>query len=99
MMRLAASMTVCLVLAACGSAPRREAPSIPERSRPPPPPADLASIPDAVPRDEPRSMRGNPASYEVFDERELPILVDGRLIGAATHFELRCTPDALVVVV
>ncbi len=39
------------------------------------------------------------ASYEVFDERELPILVDGRLIGAATHFELRCTPDALVVVV
>ncbi len=39
------------------------------------------------------------ASYEVTDERELPIRVDGRLIGAATHFELRCLPDALVVVV
>jgi hypothetical protein len=30
------------------------------------------------------------ASYEVLDER---------LIGAATHFELRCLPDALVIVV
>jgi len=39
------------------------------------------------------------ASYEVFDERELPIVLDGRLIGAATHFEIRCIPDALVVVV
>ncbi|HMX09099.1 MAG TPA: hypothetical protein PKA87_16300, partial [Microthrixaceae bacterium] len=39
------------------------------------------------------------ASYEVLDERELPIRVDGRLIGAATHFELRCLPDALVIVV
>ena len=39
------------------------------------------------------------ASYEVLDERELPILVDGRLIGAATHFELRCLPDALTIVI
>lgn len=39
------------------------------------------------------------ASYEVLDERELPIRVDGRLIGAATHFELRCLPDAVVIVV
>ena len=39
------------------------------------------------------------AAYEVLDERELPIRVDGRLIGAATHFELRCLPDALVIVV
>lgn len=39
------------------------------------------------------------ASYEVLDERELPVLVDGRLIGAATHFELRCLPDALTIVV
>lgn len=39
------------------------------------------------------------ASYEVRSERLLPIRVDGRLIGAATHFELRCLPDALVVVV
>jgi len=30
---------------------------------------DVANIPDAVPRDEPRSKYGNPASYEVFGKR------------------------------
>jgi len=35
----------------------------------PPPPPDLASIPDAVPRAEPRSRYGNPASYVVFGRR------------------------------
>jgi rare lipoprotein A len=35
----------------------------------PPPPRDLASIPDAVPRPEPRSRYGNPTSYEVFGQR------------------------------
>src|SRR5690606_27721217 len=30
---------------------------------------DLEAIPDAIPRDEPRSARGNPASYEVFGKR------------------------------
>lgn len=39
------------------------------------------------------------AAYEVLSERLLAIRVDGRLIGAATHFELRCMPDALIVVV
>lgn len=39
------------------------------------------------------------ASYEVLSERLVPVRVDGRLIGAATHFELRCLPDALTVVV
>jgi rare lipoprotein A len=33
------------------------------------PPADLASIPDAVPKVEPRSLRGNPPWYEVFGRR------------------------------
>jgi rare lipoprotein A len=42
---------------------------MPERSTPPPPPADIAAIPDAVPRPEPRSTRGNPLSYEVFGQR------------------------------
>jgi rare lipoprotein A len=42
---------------------------VPERSTPPPPPADIAAIPDAVPRLEPRSTRGNPLSYEVFGQR------------------------------
>lgn len=39
------------------------------------------------------------ASYEVTSEREMPIVVDGRMIGAATHFELRCLPDAVTIVV
>ena len=30
---------------------------------------DVSKIPDAVPRDEPRSKYGNPASYEVFGRR------------------------------
>ena len=30
---------------------------------------DLSSVPDAVPRDEPRSRYGNPASYEVLGKR------------------------------
>jgi rare lipoprotein A len=34
-----------------------------------PPPADIEAIPDAVPRDEPRSRYGNPESYEVFGKR------------------------------
>jgi rare lipoprotein A len=63
-----------LLLAACSSGPppRRTSPprpSVPERTTPPPAPADLASIPDAIPRHEPRSTRGNPASYEVFGKR------------------------------
>jgi rare lipoprotein A len=56
-----------LLVSACSSTPRK--PSIPERSTPPPPPADIAAIPDAVPRAEPRSSRGNPVSYEVFGKR------------------------------
>jgi rare lipoprotein A len=35
----------------------------------PRPPPDLASIPDAVPRAEPRSRYGNPPSYVVFGQR------------------------------
>lgn len=34
-----------------------------------PPPANMASIPDAVPKDEPHSRYGNPESYEVFGKR------------------------------
>jgi rare lipoprotein A len=35
----------------------------------PPPPADAAQVPDAVPRPEPRSALGNPAFYEVAGKR------------------------------
>jgi rare lipoprotein A len=66
-MRIALTAAAAVALAACGSAPPR--PSGPERSRPPPPPASLDAVPDAVPRVEPRSSRGNPVSYEVFGKR------------------------------
>jgi rare lipoprotein A len=66
-MRAALVGLLGLVLAACGSTPHRA--SGPERSRPPPPPGNLDAIPDAVPRIEPRSSRGNPVSYEVFGKR------------------------------
>ncbi len=66
-MRIALLATLGLLVAACTSTP--PAPSVPERSTPPPPPADLDAVPDAVPRIEPRSSRGNPVSYEVFGKR------------------------------
>ena len=34
-----------------------------------PPPADVDTIADPVPRAEPRSARGNPPTYEVFGKR------------------------------
>jgi rare lipoprotein A len=59
-----------LSLSACLSAPPRSVP--PNPAAPPPasapsPPAD--SVPDAVPRVEPRARNGNPPFYEVFGKR------------------------------
>jgi rare lipoprotein A len=50
--------------------PRVTAP-VPQRApgEVPPPPADIASIPDAVPRVEPRSALGNPPFYDVLGKR------------------------------
>lgn len=60
-MRAGWTAALCTVaLAACSGAPLRDAPR---------PPADPASVPDAVPRAEPRSARGNPPFYEVFGQR------------------------------
>ena len=53
-----------LALAACTSQPPRRAPP-----PPPPPPVDAGSIPDAVPRPEPRSRSGNPPFYVVNGRR------------------------------
>ena len=50
------------VISACSTAP--EKPAVPKRS-----PAQLAKIPDAVPKDEPRSELGNMKTYEVFGKR------------------------------
>jgi rare lipoprotein A len=54
------------LLAACSSQPPRRSPPPP---LPPPPPVDAGSIPDAVPRTEPRSRSGNPPFYEVRGKR------------------------------
>jgi rare lipoprotein A len=65
---LAASLPLtALLLAACSASPRR--PAVPERQPMPPAPADLAHLPDAVPRAEPRSAHGNPPFYEVYGKR------------------------------
>lgn len=47
----------------------RTPPHTPPDAAVPPPPRDLAAIPDAVPREEPRSRYGNPETYEVFGRR------------------------------
>lgn len=67
-----------VLLAGCSVLPRPRIPlPLPETRKPTPPPAgnvpappgDLAAIPDAVPRIEPRSRYGNPETYEVFGKR------------------------------
>lgn len=63
--RLTLAAGAALALAACGTSPsdsvRSDGP--PER-----PSADVADVPDAVPKDEPPSRYGNPPEYEVFGE-------------------------------
>ena len=70
----ALALPLCLAIAAgmtaCFSAPpRREIPS----TAPPPPPAERPpppdSVPDMVPRNEPRSRNGNPPFYDVMGKR------------------------------
>jgi rare lipoprotein A len=67
---------LCITLAGCSlarstsrSSPERPTTSIPSGSAVPQPPPDVLSIPDAVPRAEPRGTRGNPPFYEVFGKR------------------------------
>lgn len=46
----------------------------------PPPPANIAAVPDAVPRTEPRSAHGNPPFYDVLGQRYYVLLsADGYL--------------------
>ena len=74
----ALASAVFLALAACSTTPRREPPppQAPEPVAPQtPPPAkpstkpDVSKIPDAVPKVEPRSKRGNPPFYTVLGKR------------------------------
>ena len=66
------ALALAAVLSGCAGAPRVSAPpptvQVPPRSTPPPP-ARLLDVPDAIPRAEPRSIYGNPPSYEVFGKR------------------------------
>jgi rare lipoprotein A len=72
----AVAVVLCITLTGCSLArrhpetPRASVPSsIPSGSAVPQPPPDVVTIPDAVPRVEPRSTRGNPPFYEVFGKR------------------------------
>jgi len=67
---------LCISLAGCSLTrphpkPARPATTttVPSGSAVPQPPLDVLSIPDAVPRAEPRGSRGNPPFYEVFGKR------------------------------
>lgn len=55
-------LPLCFILTACGTSVERD-------RAPVSPPGDISAIPDAVPRDEPRSRYGNPESYVVFGKR------------------------------
>ena len=56
---------LCTGLSACGGSSYifDDQDSAPSERR------DLSNVPDAVPRDEPRSRYGNPSSYKVFGKR------------------------------
>jgi rare lipoprotein A len=62
------ALPVVAVLPGCGLLQRTPDPP-PADTAVPAPPRDLDAIPDAVPRDEPRSRYGNPETYEVFGKR------------------------------
>ena len=55
------------ILAGCSIAARRPAPASPEPVLSPP--SSVESVPDAIPRPEPRSAHGNPPFYKVLGKR------------------------------
>jgi rare lipoprotein A len=61
MMQKLIPFILMLLLSACGALPEKD--SAPSRA------PDVSSVPDAVPKYEPKSKYGNPASYEVFGKR------------------------------
>jgi rare lipoprotein A len=79
--RATAAALAALAPAACSVVAHRAAVPAPPPAAPlPPPPADVTAIPDAVPRPEPRSARGNPPFYDVSGRRYFVLAVaDGYL--------------------
>jgi rare lipoprotein A len=65
---LAATCICTLVLSGCSIANRR-APPAPVPEIVPPPPANVDTTADAIPRKEPRSAHGNPPFYKVLGKR------------------------------
>jgi rare lipoprotein A len=71
MRRLHGSLLASALIVAGCAGPAIRTPTHPTPTVPPPSPipADIESIPDPVPRSEPRSARGNPAFYDVLGKR------------------------------
>jgi rare lipoprotein A len=72
--RVSATALALFVLSACSLTQHRQTPPAPAPPVAPPPaapapPAGIGSIPDAVPRVEPRSAHGNPPFYDVLGQR------------------------------
>ena len=61
--------TLVCVLAACSTLRRPETTAPPVSVELPPAPLNLESVPDAIPRPEPRSAHGNPPFYNVMGKR------------------------------
>ena len=70
--RLFKTLALSLLLTACSTRPTLERDGIDHTF---PPPADIDTIPDAIPKVEPMSRYGNPVSYTVFG-REYRTLTD-----------------------
>ena len=64
-------VALAVVIAGCSAPSVIRPPKHPTPSLPPPSPipAEIENIPDPVPRNEPRSARGNPAFYDVLGKR------------------------------
>ncbi|HUO18596.1 MAG TPA: septal ring lytic transglycosylase RlpA family protein [Steroidobacteraceae bacterium] len=67
--RAGGALAATVMLAACASTAHRIQPLPPQPVPPPPGAAQIARIPDAVPRPEPRSVHGNPPFYDALGHR------------------------------